>query len=106
MFGVSNVLSVRNPVQQDPTQDDHTVPTCHTPAATTNVSGNIGTAKLGTAFEMDGVDKLHCRGIKGKGIKEGIIDTGDDYHPPALGASFGPGHNFAGSYSLSTTIAN
>jgi hypothetical protein len=52
------------------------------------------------------VDKLHRRGIKGKGIKKGIIGTGDDYHHPALGASFGPGHNFADGYSLPTTVVH
>jgi hypothetical protein len=75
-------------------------------ATATSVSGNTGTAKLGTALEMGGVDKLHRRGIKGKGIKKGIIGTGDDYHHPALGASFGPGHNFAGGYSLPTTVVH
>lgn len=28
---------------------------------------------------MTGVDKAHAAGIKGKGIKIGIIDTGVDY---------------------------
>ncbi|EJP62369.1 serine endopeptidase [Beauveria bassiana ARSEF 2860] len=37
------------------------------------------------------VDKLHRKGITGKGIKIGMIDTGVDYEHPALGGCFGPG---------------
>ncbi|KAI1856563.1 hypothetical protein JX265_011522 [Neoarthrinium moseri] len=57
-------------------------------------------ANLGSALQMGGVDKLHALGIKGKGIKVGIIDTGVDYRHPALGAGFGPGHKIAGGYSF------
>ncbi|KAH7096447.1 subtilisin-like protease [Auriculariales sp. MPI-PUGE-AT-0066] len=49
---------------------------------------------------MTGVDKLHAKGIKGKGIKVGIIDTGVDYHHPSLGGGFGPGHLIAGGYDF------
>jgi subtilisin family serine protease len=49
---------------------------------------------------MGGVDKLYRRGIKGKGLKIGIIDTGVDYRHPALGSGFGPGHKIAGGYSF------
>ena len=61
-------------------------------------------AKLESALEMGGVNKLHRRGIKGKGIKIGIIDTGADYRLPDLGAGFGPGHKIAGAILLSTTM--
>lgn len=44
---------------------------------------------------MTGVDKLHAEGIRGKGIKIGIIDTGVDYLHPALGGGFGPGFKVA-----------
>ncbi|KAM3550855.1 hypothetical protein MY1884_008032 [Beauveria asiatica] len=37
------------------------------------------------------VDKLHKKGITGKGIKIAMIDTGVDYEHPALGGCFGPG---------------
>jgi subtilisin family serine protease len=40
---------------------------------------------------MTQVDKLHAKGITGKGIKVAIIDTGVDYRHPALGGCFGPG---------------
>ncbi|KAJ6498971.1 pyrolysin [Mycena sanguinolenta] len=47
-----------------------------------------------------GVDKLHARGITGKGIKIGIIDTGTDYTHPFLGGGFGPGFKVAGGFDL------
>ncbi|CZR60325.1 related to subtilisin-like serine protease [Phialocephala subalpina] len=61
------------------------------------VSGN---GNLASSLEMGGVDKLHQLGIKGKGIKIGVIDTGVDYRHPALGGGFGPGHKIAGGYSF------
>jgi subtilisin family serine protease len=42
-------------------------------------------AGLQGALRMGGVDKLHAAGIKGKGIKIGVVDTGVDYNHPALG---------------------
>jgi subtilisin family serine protease len=65
-----------------------------------NVSA--GTGKLASSLEMGGVDRLHSLGIKGKGIKIGIVDTGVDYRHPALGGAFGPGHKIAGGYSFLT----
>ncbi|KAI9047025.1 hypothetical protein LZ554_009099 [Drepanopeziza brunnea f. sp. 'monogermtubi'] len=53
-----------------------------------------------SALEMTGVNKLHRLGIKGKGIKIGIIDTGIDYRHPALGGGFGPGFKVEGGYSF------
>ncbi|KJK79864.1 hypothetical protein H634G_04103 [Metarhizium anisopliae BRIP 53293] len=41
------------------------------------------------------VDKLRSKGITGKGIKIGMIDTGVDYNHPALGGCFGPGCLFS-----------
>ncbi|KAJ1912718.1 hypothetical protein H4219_005495 [Mycoemilia scoparia] len=35
--------------------------------------------------KLTGVDKLHARGLTGKGVKIGIIDSGVDYHHPELG---------------------
>lgn len=58
-------------------------------------SGNIN-----TPLQMTGVNSLHARGIKGRGIKIGIIDTGVDYRHPALGAGFGAGHKIAGGYAF------
>ncbi|KAK4443219.1 peptidase S8/S53 domain-containing protein [Podospora aff. communis PSN243] len=40
---------------------------------------------------MAQVNRLHAKGITGKGIKVAIIDTGIDYRHPALGGCFGPG---------------
>ncbi|KAI0405448.1 peptidase S8/S53 domain-containing protein [Xylaria palmicola] len=44
-----------------------------------------------TPHIMTQVDKLRAKGIIGKGIKIGVIDTGIDYTHPALGGCFGPG---------------
>ncbi|KAI1776982.1 subtilisin-like protein [Hypoxylon cercidicola] len=54
---------------------------------------------LASTLEMAGVDKLHRLGIKGQGVKIGIIDTGVDYRHPALGAGFGPDFKIAGGWS-------
>ncbi|KAF7897959.1 uncharacterized protein EAF01_008925 [Botrytis porri] len=59
-----------------------------------------GTGNLASALKMGGVDKLHAKGIKGKGIKTGIIDTGVDYRHPALGGGFGTGFKITGGYSF------
>ncbi|KAI1655013.1 peptidase S8/S53 domain-containing protein [Daldinia decipiens] len=53
-----------------------------------------------TPHAMTGVDRLHSAGIKGKGIKIGILDTGVDYHHPALGGCFGPGCKISFGYDL------
>ncbi|TLS21020.1 uncharacterized protein PpBr36_10762 [Pyricularia pennisetigena] len=49
---------------------------------------------------MTGVDKLHARGIKGKGVKVAVVDTGVDYTHPALGGAFGAGSKVVGGYDL------
>ncbi|KAI1380231.1 peptidase S8/S53 domain-containing protein [Hypoxylon crocopeplum] len=54
---------------------------------------------LSSTLEMAGVDKLHLLGIKGEGVKIGIVDTGVDYRHPALGGDFGPGFKIAGGWS-------
>lgn len=59
-----------------------------------------GTEGLASALKMGGVDKLHAKGIKGKGVKIGIIDTGVDYRHPALGGGFGTGFKITGGYSF------
>lgn len=51
--------------------------------------------KIDYNLKMAGVDHLHSRGIKGKGVKIAIIDTGVDYRHPALGGEFGPGKKVA-----------
>lgn len=86
------------------------VPNITVQAATTFVPNPSGStspkaapgANLASALQMGGIDKLHNKGIKGAGIKIGIVDTGVDYRHPALGGGFGKGHKIAGGYSFIT----
>ncbi len=54
-----------------------------------------GEVDVNRPHAMTGVDKAHAAGIKGKGIKIGIIDTGVDYRHPSLGGCFGSGCKIA-----------
>jgi hypothetical protein len=47
--------------------------------------------KIDYNLKLAGVEHLHSHGIKGKGVKLAVIDTGVDYNHPALGGGFGPG---------------
>ncbi|CAN8105279.1 unnamed protein product [Discula destructiva] len=58
-----------------------------------------GPANVLSSLAQSGVDKLHNLGVKGSGIKIGVIDTGVDYRHPSLGAGFGAGYKIAGGYS-------
>ncbi|TVY62915.1 Minor extracellular protease vpr, partial [Lachnellula suecica] len=64
------------------------------------LNAKTGTGNLASSLQMGGVDKLHNLGIKGKGIKIGVVDTGVDYRHPALGGGFGPGYKIAGGHSF------
>ena len=55
---------------------------------------------IDSTIRMAGVDKLHEAGIKGKGMKIAVIDTGIDYHHPALGRGFGPGKKVSFGYAF------
>ncbi|KAK6213860.1 subtilase [Colletotrichum tabaci] len=49
---------------------------------------------------VTGVGKLHEKGIFGKGVKVGVVDTGIWYDHDALGGGFGEGFKVAGGYDF------
>ena len=55
---------------------------------------------LFTPHLMTQVSKLHEKGVTGKGVRIGIIDTGVDYLHPALGGCFGEGCLVSYGYDL------
>ncbi|KAL7908333.1 peptidase S8/S53 domain-containing protein [Trichoderma velutinum] len=59
-----------------------------------------GSAKVNQPLAMSNVQKLHDKGIKGKGVQVAIIDSGVDYRHPALGGGFGRGHKIALGYDF------
>ncbi|KUI68302.1 Minor extracellular protease vpr [Cytospora mali] len=75
------------------TGENHTLPSYLIPPKVT------GTANVLSPFQMSGIDKLHALGIKGSGMKIGIIDTGVDYRHPSLGGGFGSGYKIAGGHA-------
>lgn len=67
--------------------------------------GYSKTAKRGyenpwSTHAMTGVDKLHAKGLTGKGTFIAILDTGVDYKHPDLGGGFGPGYKIAKGYDF------
>ncbi|RDW58328.1 hypothetical protein BP5796_12258 [Coleophoma crateriformis] len=69
-----------------------------------------GDTDVNSPHKMAGVDKVQASGIKGKGMKIAIIDTGVDYRHPSLGGCFGPnckisfGYDFVGDDYPTTTV--
>lgn len=61
------------------------------------ITGDLG---VNSAHMMSDIDKVHTLGIKGKGIKIGIIDTGVDYRHPSLGRGFGIGYKISGGHAF------
>jgi hypothetical protein len=104
--GVSAVSPVYKYTLSDPNLVNSSVPLTNsaisfddaTPIHAAPVAGP--NANLASSLQLGGIDKLHALGIKGQGIKIGIIDTGVDYRNPALGGGFGPGFKIAGGYSF------
>ncbi|KUI71994.1 Minor extracellular protease vpr [Cytospora mali] len=67
-----------------------------------NASDAAGDAASGnySVHAQTGVDKLHAKGIYGKGAVVGIVDTGTQYTHPALGGCLGTGCKVAGGYDF------
>jgi subtilisin family serine protease len=62
--------------------------------------GETGVA-MATAITQTGVDIARAQlGLRGAGIKVGVIDTGIDYDHPDLGGGFGPGYKVAYGYDF------
>lgn len=51
----------------------------------------VGDIQVNNPHTMARVDDVQATGVKGKGMKIGIIDTGVDFRHPSLGGCFGPG---------------
>ncbi|KAH8812518.1 peptidase S8/S53 domain-containing protein [Xylogone sp. PMI_703] len=98
--GVTSVASVHTVAVPNITTQDTSSFSPHPPQLSSPKPGKG--ANLASALQMGGVDKLHNLGIKGAGIRIGIVDTGVDYRHPALGGGFGKGHKIAGGYSFIT----
>jgi len=59
-----------------------------------------GALDVNRPHTMTGVDKAHSAGIKGKGMKIAIVDTGVDYRHPSLGGCFGTGCKISFGYDF------
>ncbi|KAH8879144.1 subtilisin-like protein, partial [Thozetella sp. PMI_491] len=60
--------------------------------STTKAPVSERSADVLSHLKLCDIDRLHDLGIKGKGMKIAIIDTGVDYLHPSLGGGFGPGY--------------
>ncbi|KAE8443393.1 hypothetical protein EG329_001952 [Mollisiaceae sp. DMI_Dod_QoI] len=97
VISVSSIYNVSVPVQTGTPRPQSSSLSYAEPLLPVAASGS---GNLVSSLEMGSVDKAHQLGIKGKGIKIGVVDTGVDYRHPALGGGFGPGHKIAGGYSF------
>ncbi|CCC11001.1 hypothetical protein SMACR_08789 [Sordaria macrospora] len=68
--------------------------TLHT-ARTASPSINIASAANYSVHSLTGVDKLHARGIYGKGAKVAVVDNAIDYKHHVLGGGSGDGFKIA-----------
>ncbi|KAI1950815.1 hypothetical protein LOZ12_001637 [Ophidiomyces ophidiicola] len=94
---VKNVWPLRL-IQRDPGQLHSKLP----PGAKLR-SSKLPKRESGKAWSthaMTGVDKLHAKGMTGKGMFVAILDTGVDYKHPDLGGGFGPGFKVAKGYDF------
>ncbi|KAJ6559547.1 subtilisin-like protease [Mycena capillaripes] len=94
---VTNILSTAGVIAIRPVRSfPRPVPVSHKHVS----PGDTGLPDSESTHVTTGVDKLHAKGITGKGIKIGILDTGTDYTHPFLGGGFGPGFKIEGGFDL------
>ncbi|KAH8892938.1 subtilisin-like protein, partial [Thozetella sp. PMI_491] len=96
--GVANVWPVMERCVPRPTTSSSASATASS-TDTLTLPKATGNPDVSSTLRMTDIDKLHAMGIKGKGMKVGIVDTGIDYRHPSLGGGFGPGHKVAGGYA-------
>lgn len=53
--------------------------TLHAAQPASSFFGNIFSSANYSVHSLTGVDKLHAKGIYGKGVKVAVVDTGIDY---------------------------
>lgn len=61
---------------------------------------NINLFPQWSPHALTGVDKLHARGLSGKNVTIGIVDSGTFFFDPALGGGFGPGYKISGGWNF------
>lgn len=93
--GVKNVWPVRLVPRPDPF-----VAAPPAPLSNSTLPHITGSSDVNRPLKMAGIDRLHDKGIKGKGVKIGIIDTGVDYLHPSLSGGFGPGYKISFGYDF------
>ena len=63
-------------------------------------NGKLSAHSAYNLHDFTGVAKAHKSGIRGKGVKVAVVDTGVLYTHPVLGGGYGPRYKVVGGYDL------